>query len=365
MNHKKKLLEIYNISSTVNDVNLPTELLTHINTLGSKIESQKGVYTVLITLGIHKILYPKQDIRYFQVNMKNGFSGRSIDTKYITPTLKELGLTSMSESGWLTRSLEQPYPYTFDYEGKISKLKNEFLYIVDKIQNQPEYCESILRLIINYSILVRKKNKIKITPISNPDSITIEQISKAFEFYFNENYHISGGSKLPVISFHTIYQILLKEMKRFDSCILGELGSHTSSDKTSKSSGDIEIFKDNQVIESLEIKLGIEVDKHLINRVINKIIIHNPKRYYVLSTLGIKEDDYSEIITKIHNLKNEHGCQLIINGLIPTLKYYLRLINNLEEFIKLFTQKIIADKELKIIHKEKWKEIHEKEFSSS
>ena len=180
MNHKKKLLEIYNISSIVNDVNLPTELLTHINTLGSKIESQKGVYTVLITLGVHKILYPKQDIRYFQVNMKNGFSGRSIDTKYITPTLKELGLTSMSESGWLTRSLEQPYPYTFDYEGKINKLKTEFLYIVDKIQNQPKYCESILRLIINYSILIREKNQIEITPISNPDSITIEQISKAF-----------------------------------------------------------------------------------------------------------------------------------------------------------------------------------------
>ena len=58
--------------------------------------------------------------------MDQGFSGRSIDTKYITPTLKELGLTSMSESGWLTRSLEQPYPYDFKYQGKISKVKDEF-----------------------------------------------------------------------------------------------------------------------------------------------------------------------------------------------------------------------------------------------
>jgi DNA (cytosine-5)-methyltransferase 1 len=49
--------------------------------------------------------------------MVGGFSGRRIDTQYITPTLKELGLPAMAESGWLTRSLEQPYPYTLDYNG--------------------------------------------------------------------------------------------------------------------------------------------------------------------------------------------------------------------------------------------------------
>ena len=363
MNHQEKLLEIYEISSTVEDISLPHQLLTHINSVGGKIQSQKGVYTVLITLGIHKILHPEQDIRYFQVNMDNGFSGRSLDTKYITPTLRELELTSMSESGWLTRSLEQPYPYTFDYEGKISSLKTEFLYIVDKIQNEPQYCQSILRLILNFSILIRERNRIEITPISNPDSITIESITSILEGYFNKNYRISGGSKLPVISFYTIYQILIKEMRRFEGCNLGELGSHTSSDRTSKSSGDIEILRDRQVIESLEIKLGIEIDNHLINRVIKKIIKFNPKRYYILSTLGIKEDDYSEVISKVHNLKNEHGCQLIINGLIPTLKYYLRLIENLEEFVSLLTENILSDTELKIIHKEKWKEIHEENFS--
>ncbi len=93
---------------------------THLSHLGKRINSGKGVYTVLITLLTHKLLYKSQDIRKHQKNMADGFSGRSIDTKFITPTLKELGLPSMAESGWLTRSLEQPYPYTFDYEGKIS-----------------------------------------------------------------------------------------------------------------------------------------------------------------------------------------------------------------------------------------------------
>jgi len=53
---------------------------------------------------------------------------------FITPTLKELGLPSMAESGWLTRSLEQPYPYTLGYKGKISGkgIKEAFLNLLRK-----------------------------------------------------------------------------------------------------------------------------------------------------------------------------------------------------------------------------------------
>lgn len=56
-----------------------------------------------VTLIVYKILHPQQDIRNHQTQIKGGFSGRTIDTKYITPTLKELNLPSMAESGWLTR----------------------------------------------------------------------------------------------------------------------------------------------------------------------------------------------------------------------------------------------------------------------
>ena len=122
INYKEKLLEIYNNAiSTIDIENEITEQdKNYILEIGSKCKSQKGVYTVLVTLLIYKILNPQQDIRYHQSNMPSGFSGRGIDTQYITPTLKQLGLPAMAESGWLTRSLEQPYPYTLNYEGKIN-----------------------------------------------------------------------------------------------------------------------------------------------------------------------------------------------------------------------------------------------------
>ena len=76
------------------------------------------MYTVLVTSAIYKLLTPSQDIRNHQISITDGYSGRSFDTKYVTPTLKKNNLTSMAESGWLTRSLEQPYPYNKNYEGK-------------------------------------------------------------------------------------------------------------------------------------------------------------------------------------------------------------------------------------------------------
>ncbi|WP_396150892.1 hypothetical protein [Flavobacterium sp.] len=363
MNHQEKLLEIYKNSSTIEDVVLPKETQILLSRVGASIESQKGVFTVLLTLAIHKILNPSQDIRYFQVTLPNGFSGRSVDTKFITPTLKQLGLPSMSESGWLTRSLEQPYPYTKDYNGKISKLKAEFLAIVDYIQHNPDKVTFVCRVLLNFAIDIRNKNTIEVVKIENPEKITIDIIITSLNDFIAQNYHIGGGSKIPVLAFYAIYSILVNELKRYEGCVVGDLGSHTSSDRTSKASGDIEVFLDGQLLEALEIKFGIEIDNHIINRVLPKIHKANPKRYYILSTLGIKQSDLNEIEDKVFMLKQEHGCQLIINGLLPTLKYYLRLIHNLEDFVQLFTQLVYDDKELKIVHKEKWTEIIKKRFS--
>ncbi|MDQ7089227.1 MAG: hypothetical protein Q9M50_01065 [Methylococcales bacterium] len=116
MNYKEQLIELYNEANIGKSYlsSLSDSTQANIRKISEKCFTQKGVYTVLITLSIYKILHPEQDIRNHQTQIKNGFSGRTIDTQFITPTLKELKLPSMAESGWLTRSLEQPYPYTLD-----------------------------------------------------------------------------------------------------------------------------------------------------------------------------------------------------------------------------------------------------------
>lgn len=366
MNHKEKLLEIYKHSFSVTDISdVDNATKQFIKAIGEKINTQRGVFTVLVTLVTHKIINPVQDVRKHQSSLAGGFSGRTIDTSYITPTLKELGLPSMAESGWLTRSLEQPYPYNLDYNGKISNkvVKEAFLYTLDFVEKNPKSAENILRLLLFEAIQSRKESFVEIVPLDNPEKLTIENIIKSLNEHFRANYSTSGGSKLPVLAFFAIYKSLIIEIGRYKKCRLAEIGSHTASDRTSKTAGDIEIFKGKQLFEAIEIKLDKAIDATMVRIAIEKIMRFSPERYYILSYVGVKESDKLEIDGLIDGLKKEHGCQIIINGLLPTIKYYLRLLTFLEDFVLNYSVLVEDDSEIKKIHKEKWNELMTKYFA--
>ncbi|MEC4805530.1 MAG: hypothetical protein SAJ12_11845 [Jaaginema sp. PMC 1079.18] len=365
MNHRQKLLEIHKkavkLSSSKQqniENSISQSIVNHIAKIASKCFSQKGVYTVLITLLVHKILYPDQDIRYHQTKLENGFSGRSIDTQYITPTLKQLGLPAMAESGWLTRSLEQPYPYTLDYEGRISdrQVKQAFLEITNYVQvENPQAAESILLLLLKQ--VIEQNIEIEIAPIDKLETCEVSEIITALKQHFDFKYGVSGGSKLPVLAFHAIFTILIKELKRYENCTLSDVNHHTASDRTSQTAGDLEIFNaEGNLLEAIEIKKDRKIDESVIIEVRKKIYRHNPQRYYVFSSGKIAENAIAPYLKEI---QNTHGCEVIVNGIIPTLKYYLRLIVSQQDFLEEYSKLVQQDKDLKPIHKTKWIEIIE------
>lgn len=362
-NHRDKLQEIHDKSLFASEkrigqlqAKLPREIINYIQTIAGNVLSHIGVYTVLVTLLVHKTLHKKQDIRYHQEQLENGFSGRTIDTKYITPTLKKLGLPAMSETGWLTRSLEQPQPYTVNYRGNIrnSDVKTAFLKIIDYVQvRHPEQAETILVILLKK--VIQENEPIAIQPIQNPESIKISQIIDILKEHFESPYKVRGASKLPVLSFYAMFSILMKELKRYEGCHLGDLGSHTASDRTSKTAGDIEIFRSNhQLIEALEIKHKRTIDASIIRVVRDKIYKFNPERYCIFSSGNV---EVSEIEPLIREISEEHGCELIVNGIYPTLQYYFRLIESRSEFLNGYSSLVEKDRELKPLHKEKWNEL--------
>jgi len=361
MAYKELLLSTYEeaVSGVSYTKQIPDAALLNIHCLAENSLIQKGVYTVFVTLCIYKGIHPEQDIRYHQTQLKDGFSGRTIDTQYITPTLKALKLPSMAESGWLTRSLEQPYPYTLDYNGKINnkEVKQSFLLLIDAIETKSLNTSYILVELFKRIMIFQKKNLIKITPLNNPENLTISRLIKALNIHFSFDYKTFGGSKLPVIAFYVLYSIILKEVNRYEDCILKKLGSHTASDRTSNTAGDIEVFKENKLFESIEVKLNKKIDANMLRVAQEKIIKHNPKRYYILSCYPIAQDQIIEINGIINETKQKHGCQIVINGVIPTLNYYFRLISDVNVFLSLYNQCIENDSELKLIHKKKWNDL--------
>ena len=204
---------------------------------------------------------------------------------------------------------------------------------------------------------VLKNNAVKIKKLAGSDEIMISTIIELLEKHFTEKYGTHGGSKLPVIAFYAIYKYLLLDIGRYQGCILAPLGSHTASDRTSRSSGDIEVLKDGGVFEAVEIKLDKRVDITIARIAYEKIARFNPKRYYILSHVGIAKKDRIEIEKLIIEIREIHGCQLIVNGLLYTLKYYLRLISSPKAFFNEYIRLVEMDDELKICHKNKLKEL--------
>lgn len=337
---------------------LSDEILGWVKEVCLNEENFKAVYTVLFTSLTYKSLNPNQDVRIHQAKMKNGYSARTFDTKYITPFLKSKRFKgAMKESGWLTRSLEQDAPYNLDYPGAISKksLKKAFLYLLDCVESKNINSEKILIALIKGSLIETKKNYVNIVnPINSETDITIEQIINLLRVHLYYKYENNRGrSILPVIAIYCVYSCIVDELKRFEDKFIDELASHTSSDKSSGDTGDIVVrkFSDKSIYEVVEVKFDIPIKSITIEDAYKKFYNTKIQRYYILSTASIDETEREAIDCIINKIKDEHGCQVIINGVFETIKYYLRLLENTNKFIDLYIYNIQNNSEVKSEHK--------------
>ncbi|MDD5995573.1 MAG: hypothetical protein PUC42_01520 [Bacteroidales bacterium] len=340
------------------DIKISDTFKQYINEIVKNSENNKGVFTVVITSLVYKHFNPAQDVRNHQQSIPNGYSGRTFDNHYITPYLRENKFPCMAESGWLTRSLEQKVPYDAKYTGAINpqNLKNAFLGIFEQIEVKKENCDDALKFIFKKAIELRDKNNFS---ISIPQNIPISNIIELLDSHFHSNYNSKGASRLPVLALYAIYMVISKEMKRFEKKQLLKLENHNSADLQSGCSGDININdENNDPFESVEVKFDIPISNEIVQIAKDKILATTTiKRYYILSTKDIIDNDKKEIEQSILQIKNIHGCQLVINGVLHTIKYYLRLIEDTNIFLKNYTELLKTDTTIKSEHKLKWNEI--------
>lgn len=333
---------------------LPDELKHILDILIRYSDKAKGVYTVVLTSVVYKILHPAQDIRKHQASIEGGYSGRGFDSHYITPFLKERRFPAMAESGWLTRSLEQKIPYDMDYTGAIKpdELKQAFLQTIHSIETDEVHRRAIADYLLQASIIKRDKQNIR---IATPQNLSIQDIIALLEKHFTHPYHCAGAARLPVLALHAVYEGLIKECKRYKGKILLPLESHTAADTRSGRMADIDVTDaDGTPFEAVEVKFDIPVSYAIVEIAKEKIDTSKIKRYYILSTKNPETKDLERITDTIRKVKNTHGCQLVVNGVENSLKYYLRLIENPSDFIDHYTQLLASDPAVKYEHKAYW-----------
>lgn len=362
MNHSEILEVVYNealqkVATENLTVMLPNGMQEQIELLVSRSQSNKGMIAVLTTLLTHKINSPQQDIRYHQAQLDNGFAGRGIDQAYITPFMKTKKFPAMAESGWLTRSLEQAHPYTLDYPGKIKPdtVKMAFLDIIDAVQVQGISARDVL--LYFFELLIKQRDDMYIE-LAKPHSLQISSIIKYLEKHFTYHYTCAGASRLPTLAIYAAYQCMMNQVSRYDGKLLLPLESHNSSDTQSGRIGDIDINNENgTAFEGVEVKHEIQITPQLVLDAYEKFKVYNTDRYYLLTTANMDLADWDAIDNEIQKIRNLHGCQVIVNGVYTTLKYYLRLVKDPAEFIDNYVELMKDDDTIKFQHKTVWNDI--------
>ena len=333
---KSKEKSLAEVSALVSE-----DCLSELKIVVENAESLKAVLGVTLTSIVYKISNPVQDIRFHQESMPNGYSGRTFDTKFVTPFLQNhFPHFAMAESAWLTRSLEQPFPYTLDYGGKIrnNQLKQAFLNLLDRLQRENEIAGAMLNVLLGLMIEKSAAHQSLFAVSEVSGNLTIAKIIEAVAEHFFYRYSVGGAARLPVLAIFAVYQLLVQDVRKYEGKTLAPLESHTSPDSRSMVLGDIEILNaDGTCFEAIEIKHRKPVTTGMIGIVFRKIQNKSVARYYILTTSEPNVDNFAEVAEKLGEIRQLHACQIIVNGVLPSLKYYLRLVSEPEKFVDLYT----------------------------
>ena len=362
------LLKAVSILDSKQENKFPEIISSNVDVLINKIDKNKSLLSALVTSLVKKIIETKQDIRLHRTDFKGGYSARSLDTAVTAPFFKKyFPKYANKESSFLTLATREKIKWT-KTAGKNLKIrdkevKKSFLEIFDAVENGVIKPKAVLIYIFIKLHLLSLQHKIvfdgTIETATFLDIININSVLKMLERHFE----MKLSSRLPVIAIYSVYQQLFKEVKRYEGKKLGLLNVHTSSDKHGY--GDIEIWNaDGTPFEMVEIKHKIPIDRNLIFDIVKKSEGTTIKRYYILTTakknfLSAEEEEYiNKFILKI---KKDSGLEIIANGIYYSLKYYLRFIDDYENFIQAYTENLIADAknstEIKEIHITEWQNI--------
>ncbi|HEU5378404.1 MAG TPA: hypothetical protein VFV38_23525, partial [Ktedonobacteraceae bacterium] len=340
-----------------------TTIAESLEVLVQNLRQNKYLFSMLITGLVEKLVHPQQDIRYTQAQVYpdgiKGFSNRSTDEYQITPFLKRHNLTSCAKSGAESgRNFERPEPHTLNYGGKPrgKGTKEAYLGILHAVQLEnidPFPCLVFLMALD----LTTKQHALYEYP--QPEGLTIQELIDAVLRHYREA-RGNGRARIPVLALQAVYQCLVPQLSRFKNAVLrNPPNRHTANDKDGWI-GDIQVdHMDETPFEGVEVKSGHQITGDMLRALPKKFQGHKVSRYYILSTEEkyISQDNETDVNHMIRKIRQETGCEVIVNGFHRSLWYYLRMLEDTDTFLMHYTEQIQTDLDIKPEHQALWASI--------
>jgi len=338
------------------------EIGTVVSALAATKHAARGA---LLTLLLYKSCQPGQDIRSTKSEHPGGFSARAIDSGVTVPFLLRESLPRNVETHFLSQTLSFGDQWTRNAQLRTTPKAAGPLLIdaVNRLEELPpdEQKETARRLAVAVLVrLVEERNRGRVL-LTRPKELTIASVLEHIDLHFNTTYKTGAAPRLPQLAIYAIYECLFSAgVGRYSEWTLDRLRRMKAADRKAGTVGDIVVSDGSRPVEAVETKFGMPINIAMVAEAMEKIRAASVKRYFVLSTVGVVASEHEEILKRCKDFRRSNGCEVIVNGVLETIQYYLRLIPSTTSFIDAYASLVEKDDDLSYEHRVAWNAICER-----
>lgn len=264
-----------------------------------------------------KTIAPEQSIRLHKgsttkgkFSWVDGISMRSLDRNFNTPFLRRYGLLNVNRDGvFMTRSLAENYPYSTLYKAEMRGPFEQWIAIVDAIENNTMPPE--LGLCFLLALLQNRSDQFK----KNADqacNLTAKYCNKSFDDikslivqFFNETDYSARAFE---VTMHGFYQAMDK-MRLLGDADVVPMSQMRSANKKHGNVGDIELTENGTIIESWDAKYGKPYLRDELEELRDKLLTHSDVRIAGF-VCDKRVDMRKDIINRKEELELETGTEI-------------------------------------------------------
>lgn len=238
---------------------------------------------------------------------------RSLDKKFITPTLRKHDLIKLNADGFMmTRSLAENYPYSVVYKANIRGAKQEWIKIIDAVEAnllQPEAA-------LDYLLFKLINQAEAFTMLASQTILNSEKIVKLKEKVTKNSVlgiisiHIANSSyaaRLMEIALHSLVQAMA-EYGVFGSAEVKPLSQMRSANKKHGNIGDIEILENGEIVEAWDSKYGKTYLRDEIEELADKLVLHTHVNVAGFVTSG-EVERLDELTPRLQDIEALYGVR--------------------------------------------------------
>lgn len=318
------------------DVTIENDIILVLNRLVDSVTSEVGraVLGLFILQLAIKSIEPNQSVRLHKggggsgsFSWKEGVPMRTLDKKFITPILRKYGLLRLNADGFMmTRSLAENYPYTKFYKAAIRGAKDDWLFLVDKLEDNLINAEDcliyIIGLLFNKSDNFKKNAEITIKLVEkyNAKSPSLLDIYNVINLHIT---HSTYSARLFEIAMHSLIQAI-EENTSIEGRLL-PLCQMRTANKKHNNIGDVEIvdlFNDNIIFEAWDAKYGKPYLRDEIEELLDKL--EDKQDIEIVGFVTDREPDIKEEIkNRLDQINELTGVNVMILSFQDWIKYWI------------------------------------------